>query len=257
MDEKALEVSSGHQLDGEIAESNDLDQQIDPKKEKILLAKLDIFFTPVIMLVYLSCFLDRTNIVCLPKIHYYIQTLTLHQGNVKVAGMPEDIGASEQQFSTAVSIFYGKRPSHEIDSMLIQFSHICCIRDSVCHSPQKADSSGSPIESLRRLVSDHRLLRIHSECWWSLCQPSCARCMRGRSLPFPHALPHDGLPERGASETCGIPLQLHSSSRRIRRAPCLCASANGRCSRLCWLAVSYAICRAYTSLTLPKLGLHH
>ncbi|KPI35992.1 putative transporter [Cyphellophora attinorum] len=62
---------------------------IDPVKEKILLAKLDLFFTPVIMLVYLSCFLDRTNI-----------------GNVKVAGMPEDIGASAQQFSTAVSIFY-------------------------------------------------------------------------------------------------------------------------------------------------------
>jgi hypothetical protein len=30
------------------------------------------------------------------------------QGNVKVAGMPEDVGASAQQFSTAVSIFYGQ-----------------------------------------------------------------------------------------------------------------------------------------------------
>ncbi|EXJ96271.1 hypothetical protein A1O1_01397 [Capronia coronata CBS 617.96] len=63
--------------------------QIDPAKEKILLAKLDLMFNPIIMLVYLSCFLDRSNI-----------------GNVKVAGMPEDIGASDQQFSTAVSIFY-------------------------------------------------------------------------------------------------------------------------------------------------------
>ena len=35
---------------------------IDPAKEKKLLAKLDLFFIPVIMLVYLSCFLDRTNI---------------------------------------------------------------------------------------------------------------------------------------------------------------------------------------------------
>jgi MFS family permease len=32
--------------------------------------------------------------------------LTHAAGNVKVAGMPEDIGASESQFSTAVSIFY-------------------------------------------------------------------------------------------------------------------------------------------------------
>ncbi|PHH83856.1 hypothetical protein CDD83_2908 [Cordyceps sp. RAO-2017] len=41
------------------------------------------------MLVYLTCFLDRTNI-----------------GNARVAGMPEDVGASPAQFSLAVSVFY-------------------------------------------------------------------------------------------------------------------------------------------------------
>ncbi|KAF7555363.1 hypothetical protein G7Z17_g2210 [Cylindrodendrum hubeiense] len=64
-------------------------ESLDPAAEKKLLLKLDLFFVPIIMLVYLTCFLDRTNI-----------------GNVKVAGMPEDIGASPQEFSTAVSIFY-------------------------------------------------------------------------------------------------------------------------------------------------------
>ncbi|KAH8744305.1 major facilitator superfamily domain-containing protein [Diaporthe sp. PMI_573] len=62
---------------------------IDPKEERKLLTKLDLFFVPIIMLVYLSCFLDRSNI-----------------GNVKVAGMPEDIHATPQEISTAVSIFY-------------------------------------------------------------------------------------------------------------------------------------------------------
>ncbi|KAK4176203.1 major facilitator superfamily domain-containing protein [Triangularia setosa] len=62
---------------------------LDSHEEKCLLLKLDAVFVPVIMLVYLSCFLDRTNI-----------------GNVKVAGMPEDIGASDAESSTAVSIFY-------------------------------------------------------------------------------------------------------------------------------------------------------
>ncbi|EOD47392.1 Major facilitator superfamily [Neofusicoccum parvum] len=71
------------------AESGEIDVHIDPAKETKLLAKLDLAFTPVIMLVYLSCFLDRSNI-----------------GNVKTAGMPEDIGADSQEFSTAVSIFY-------------------------------------------------------------------------------------------------------------------------------------------------------
>lgn len=62
---------------------------IDPQEERKLLAKLDLFFVPIIMLVYLSCFLDRSNI-----------------GNVKVAGMPEDIHATPEEISTAVSIFY-------------------------------------------------------------------------------------------------------------------------------------------------------
>lgn len=62
---------------------------LDPAAERKLLLKLDSVFVPIIMLVYLSCFLDRSNI-----------------GNAKIAGMPEDIGASPAEFSTAVSIFY-------------------------------------------------------------------------------------------------------------------------------------------------------
>jgi hypothetical protein len=65
MDEKAIAMSSGDnaQQDG-LKEVGSIEPQIDPAKEKILLAKLDLFFTPIIMLVYLSCFLDRSNIVC-------------------------------------------------------------------------------------------------------------------------------------------------------------------------------------------------
>lgn len=38
------------------------DIQLDPAKEKKLLAKLDLAFVPIIMFAYLSCFLDRSNI---------------------------------------------------------------------------------------------------------------------------------------------------------------------------------------------------
>ncbi|KAF2858122.1 MFS general substrate transporter [Piedraia hortae CBS 480.64] len=58
-------------------------------EEAQLLRRLDMFIVPIIMLLYLSCFLDRANI-----------------GNVKVAGMPKDIHATVEQFSIAVSIFY-------------------------------------------------------------------------------------------------------------------------------------------------------
>jgi len=43
-------------------ETGALDLYIDPAKEVKLLAKLDLCITPVIMVVYLSCFLDRANI---------------------------------------------------------------------------------------------------------------------------------------------------------------------------------------------------
>lgn len=39
-----------------------VDVVLDPKKEQKLLAKLDMAFVPIIMLTYLSCFLDRSNI---------------------------------------------------------------------------------------------------------------------------------------------------------------------------------------------------
>ena len=101
MDEKSVGAIDGDKHNDGLQEVGSMIPQIDPKKEKILLAKLDLFFTPVIMLVYLSCFLDRSNIVV-------SQHDNRDQGNVKVAGMPEDVGASAQQFSTAVSIFYGQ-----------------------------------------------------------------------------------------------------------------------------------------------------
>lgn len=52
-----------HTLDGE---KNAVDVQagefIDPAREKKLLAKLDLALVPIIMLTYLACFLDRSNI---------------------------------------------------------------------------------------------------------------------------------------------------------------------------------------------------
>lgn len=44
------------------ASDNDLLYYIDPVKEAQLLSRLDWFLTPVLMLVYLCCFLDRSNI---------------------------------------------------------------------------------------------------------------------------------------------------------------------------------------------------
>lgn len=64
MDEKDVNtINAGNAEKDGLHEVASMEPEIDPHKEKILLAKLDLFFTPVIMLVYLSCFLDRSNIV--------------------------------------------------------------------------------------------------------------------------------------------------------------------------------------------------
>lgn len=47
---------------GQTPDDAEIEVFIDPAKEVKLLAKLDLAFTPVIMLVYLSCFLDRSSI---------------------------------------------------------------------------------------------------------------------------------------------------------------------------------------------------
>lgn len=39
-----------------------LDVVLDPKKEAKLLAKMDAAFIPIIMLTYLTCFLDRSSL---------------------------------------------------------------------------------------------------------------------------------------------------------------------------------------------------
>ncbi|TVY30666.1 putative transporter [Lachnellula hyalina] len=100
--------------------SNEADNEfyVDPVKEVKLLAKLDLAFTPIIMLVYLSCFLDRSNI-----------------GNVKVAGMLKDIHATDQQFSTAVSIFYATYVTFETPAAVLMkkltprviLAALCCV----------------------------------------------------------------------------------------------------------------------------------
>ena len=102
----------------DIGSLRDIDETVlDPKKEQKLLIKLDLVFVPIIMATYLSCFLDRSNIGVYPSTPLLqllererererARKLTSKSGNVKVAGMPEDIHASSTQFSTAVSIFY-------------------------------------------------------------------------------------------------------------------------------------------------------
>lgn len=51
----------------QISNGEALDVELDPAMEQRLLMKLDLAFVPIIMLTYLSCFLDRSNIGTKPE----------------------------------------------------------------------------------------------------------------------------------------------------------------------------------------------
>jgi hypothetical protein len=63
MKDQSIEIKSegvNHGLADEATASEHY--QVEPAQEWKLLRKLDLIFTPVFMLVYLTCFLDRGNI---------------------------------------------------------------------------------------------------------------------------------------------------------------------------------------------------
>ncbi|KAJ6079700.1 hypothetical protein PENARI_c001G07655 [Penicillium arizonense] len=77
---------------------------IDPVREKKLLWKLDLCICPLVMLIFLVAYLDRSNL-----------------GNAAVAGMPEDIGLVGNELGNAVSLFYATYVFFEIPfSMLLK-----------------------------------------------------------------------------------------------------------------------------------------
>lgn len=94
-------------VDIEINDINDVstgeeDLYIDPAAESALLRKLDLNLMPIFGCVYFLSMLDRSNI-----------------GNAKIAGMFEQLHLTNQEFSTAVSIFYATYVSVEIPGTII------------------------------------------------------------------------------------------------------------------------------------------
>jgi len=73
------EVSSGHVHE----------YAVDPKQDRLLTAKIDLKLTPILGLLYLICFLDRTNIA-----------------NAKIAGLEAGLHMPSNGYNTALWIFY-------------------------------------------------------------------------------------------------------------------------------------------------------
>ncbi|GIZ48008.1 hypothetical protein CKM354_001108300 [Cercospora kikuchii] len=75
---------------------------IDPAAEKRLVRKLDLWLSPMMVVVFLVAYLDRSNI-----------------GNAAIAGMNEDLNLTGSQLNVAVTVFYVTYITFEIPSSLI------------------------------------------------------------------------------------------------------------------------------------------
>jgi hypothetical protein len=63
----SVQKEGDHEMTQETSTGEALDVELDPAMEQKLLMKLDLAFVPIIMLTYLSCFLDRSNIGIDPR----------------------------------------------------------------------------------------------------------------------------------------------------------------------------------------------
>lgn len=125
--------------------------QLDRAKEIKLLAKLDIALIPIIMLVYLSCFLDRSNIGSSP-----IALCRRCFRERKSCWMDEG--------------YRSVRPT-VLDCSLHILRDIRNFRNASRGAPEEADSTGPTYITLHHLVSDYNLHRFYPECWRPVCHP--------------------------------------------------------------------------------------
>ncbi|KAH6863838.1 major facilitator superfamily domain-containing protein [Alternaria alternata] len=73
------------------------------RRERRLLVKIDLFVLPTVILLYLMCFIDRTNI-----------------GNARLAGLEKDLGLEGYDYNILLSVFYVSYVVFEIPAAL------CC-----------------------------------------------------------------------------------------------------------------------------------
>lgn len=77
---------------------------MDPKTERRLVRKIDLYIVPTVALLYLFCFIDRANIGRLEfsKDKHWLTA----EGNARLAGFERDLGLTGYDYNTVLSVFY-------------------------------------------------------------------------------------------------------------------------------------------------------
>lgn len=122
-DEKKIEDIADKSSNSD-AELGATDIQYDDKEAARVLAKVDHRLVPILALLYLIAFIDRSNSMCILSHSTMsagdganISILTV--GNAKIAGMTDDLNMHGLQYNTAVTLFFVPYTLLEVPSNII------------------------------------------------------------------------------------------------------------------------------------------
>ncbi|KAJ6095401.1 hypothetical protein N7486_006147 [Penicillium sp. IBT 16267x] len=102
MDSFDFEDTSGKEISSKQIEHAGVDETWSPEEEKALVKKIDLMLLPVIWVMYLLSYMDRTNIA-----------------NAKVSGMEEDLDLNSNEYSVALVIYFVGYVVFEVPSNLV------------------------------------------------------------------------------------------------------------------------------------------
>lgn len=81
--------------------------QFDKNAEKRLRRKIDLHIVPLVAILYLFCFIDRTNISShLFLNHQLVKSNIHHLGNTHLANFKQDLSLQGNNYNLVLSVFY-------------------------------------------------------------------------------------------------------------------------------------------------------
>ncbi|KAJ5994232.1 hypothetical protein N7451_009956 [Penicillium sp. IBT 35674x] len=102
MDSVDFKDTSGKEISSDEIEHAVVDETWSPEEEKALVRKIDLMLLPVIWVMYLLSYMDRTNIA-----------------NAKVSGMEEDLNLNSNEYSVALVVYFVGYVVFEVPSNLV------------------------------------------------------------------------------------------------------------------------------------------
>lgn len=103
------DVETPHNVDNssqEMASPGPSVGEIDSRKERALIWKMDLHILPFVVLLYLFSFLDRGMLNIAGYIGLLVDELAVNIGNGRLYGLEEDLGLVGNQYQIAVSILF-------------------------------------------------------------------------------------------------------------------------------------------------------